>query len=167
MQAPGRARPLTTLDRRPLVAVSLLVAAAVALLDQQTKRLAVVLLDPTGRVHDLPGPLDLQLVFNEGGAFGTVLPGGRWTFLVITVLVVVLVARSLPRVPDAPHAVAYGLLLAGALGNAADRIFRPDHRVVDFLKLPHWPVFNLADVAITTGFLLLLLLAVRQPEQAH
>lgn len=141
-----------------------LVAGAVLVLDQATKELAVVLLRPAGRPVELPGPFTLQLTFNEGGAFG--LPAPSWFFLLVTVLVVGIVARNLPRVRAVAPAVAYGLLLAGALGNAADRVFRAggpgDPRflhghVVDFIASGLWPTFNVADMAITTGFALLVL----------
>ncbi|MBW3662204.1 MAG: signal peptidase II [Actinobacteria bacterium] len=142
---------------RSAVFLGLMTAAVAFLFDQQTKHLAVNQLSRTRPVEAL-GPLRFHLTFNEGGAFGTTVPGGRWFFLIVTVVVVVIVVRNLPTVERGGQAVAYGLLLAGALGNAADRVFRGDHRVVDFLQLPGWPIFNIADVAITSGFLLLLLL---------
>jgi signal peptidase II len=142
---------------RSAVFLGLMTAGIAFLFDQQTKHLAVNELMRTRPVEAF-GPLRFHLTFNEGGAFGTTVPGGRWFFLIVTVVVVVIVVRNLPTVERGGQAVAYGLLLAGALGNAADRVFRGDHRVVDFLQLPGWPIFNIADVAITSGFLLLLVL---------
>jgi len=55
--------------------------------------------------------------------------------------------------------VAIGLVLGGALGNLADRVFRG--HVVDFIAVPHWPTFNLADAAITVGVVLLLIGSLR------
>lgn len=146
------------------VVVGLLAAAIALILDQATKQLAAELLVPEGRRVELPGPFSLELTFNPGGAFG--LPAPSWFFLVVTVVVVVVVVRNLPQVTTPVPAVAYGLLLAGALGNAADRVFRtggPDDprflhgHVVDFIASGVWPTFNVADMSITIGFLLLLL----------
>ena len=57
------------------------------------------------------------------------------------------------------------LMLGGALGNLSDRVFRDPGwfrgRVIDFLELPHWPVFNLADSCIMTGGTLMVLLSLR------
>lgn len=148
---------------RTCVWAGALTAAIALVLDQATKHLATVLLRPPGRAVELPGPFTLQLTFNPGGAFG--LPAPSWFFLLVTVVVVVVVVRNLPRVTAVSPAVAYGLLLAGALGNAADRVFRSggpgDPRflhghVVDFIASALWPTFNLADVSITSGFVLLL-----------
>jgi signal peptidase II len=102
-------------------------------------------------------------VLNPGGAFG--LPAPHWLFLAVTVVVVLVVARNLPRVPSLLHAVAYGLLLAGALGNAIDRVARPGGvpvgfgrgHVVDFVAWGAFPRFNVADSAITVGAVLLIL----------
>lgn len=147
----------------------LLTAAIAFVLDQATKQLATLLLRPIGRRFELPGPFSLQLTFNEGGAFG--LPAPSWFFLVVTVVVVVIVVRNLPRVTRLTPAVAYGLLLAGALGNAADRVFRtggPDDprffngHVIDFIASGVWPTFNVADMAITSGFVLLLVWLYRE-----
>lgn len=165
------ARPPTWFERveaagaaRSAMFLGLMTAAIAFLFDQQTKHLAVNLLARTRSV-DAPGPFQFTLTFNEGGAFGTTVPGGRWFFLIVTVVVVVIVVRNLPTVERHGQAIAYGLLLSGALGNAADRVFRGDHRVVDFIQLPGWPIFNIADVAITAGFLLLLVLLWQQDRQ--
>jgi signal peptidase II len=65
-------------------------------------------------------------------------------------------------------ATALGLLLGGALGNLADRVFRSPALfrgyVIDWIELPHWPVFNIADSAIVTGGILAVLLASRGIE---
>lgn len=149
--------------QRVPVAVGLLTTAIALIIDQATKQLADVLLRPVGQRVELPGPFSLQLTFNDGGAFG--LPAPSWFFLAVTVVVVVIVVRNLPGVTRITPAVAYGLLLAGALGNAADRVFRAgdpgDPRflhghVVDFIASEVWPTFNVADIAITSGFVLLL-----------
>lgn len=179
---PGPAAPSApTADRGPgggvparvLVWVGGLAAAIGVLLDQITKQMAETLLVPGRMVEVLGSWFGWQLTYNQGGAFG--LPAPSWFFLVVTVIVVVVVVRSLPRAGSIPQALALGLLLAGATGNALDRVLRPggpmDPRflhgfVVDFvaLELPvvgSWPRFNVADASIVSGFLILLGAALR------
>lgn len=156
---------LSALEQGSRPSVGLLAAAAAFVVDQATKHLAVNLLQPPGRRVEVPGPFSLQLTFNPGGAFGISMP--TWFFLLVTIVVVVVVVRNLPSVPTDGQAVAYGLLLAGALGNAADRVFRDGRRVVDFIASARWPTFNVADIAITSGFALLLLLLYLQERREH
>lgn len=140
---------------RPQLHIGLLTTAIWLMLDQLTKRLAVAQLQPPGRTVELPGFLTLQLTFNPGGAFGINLP--RWFFLTVTVVVAVWVLRTLPSVTHDVQAMAFGLLLSGALGNAADRVFRADKEVVDFIASDRFPTFNVADIAINIGFALLVI----------
>ncbi len=131
---------------------------AVLAADQLTKAWAVAALE-SGPVHVL-GPLRLALVYNKAGAFG--LGGAFVPFLAVAALVVVLVmATTGTAATRRLVAVALGLLVGGAVGNVVDRLFRGsggflEGAVVDFLDLGFWPVFNLADSAITCGCLLLL-----------
>jgi signal peptidase II len=143
------------------------------LLDQATKTLAVLSLPADGRVGVDLWFMDLRLVRNENAAFDIpgLFPG---FFLLITGLVVVLIARALPSTDRLSLAAAYGLVAGGALGNVADRIFRPpgfpDGAVIDFLDLRWWPVFNLADVGIVVGAIavvVLLMLVDREERQAE
>ncbi|MFT5222095.1 MAG: signal peptidase II [Glaciecola sp.] len=148
-----------------LAGVALLLGALWVLLDQASKQLAAVLLSPAGvGRQELPGPLTLQLTFNDGGAYGYDAPW--WFFLVVTAIVTVIVVRKLPHVHTMLEANAYGMLLAGAWGNGLDRVFRQGDRadprflhghVVDFFASSRFPTFNVADVAITGGFLLLII----------
>lgn len=140
------------------------VAGVSVVLDQATKRVAEVLLDRGVPVSLLGSDIGWQLVYNPGGAWGVALPS--WFFLVVTVVVTAIVVRNLPAAPSLRAATAYGLLLAGAIGNALDRVFRTgdpgDPRflhghVVDFVALGSFPRFNVADAAITIGFALLVL----------
>jgi lipoprotein signal peptidase len=100
---------------------------------------------------------------NPGAAFGI---GGTSTTIVFTAIavgVVVFIIRTSRQIYSVPWAIALGLLLGGATGNLTDRIFRAPAPfrgwVVDWIQLPHWPVFNLADSAITCGAVLMVLLA--------
>jgi signal peptidase II len=144
------------------VGLGLLVAATFIVLDQATKELAEALLEPATFVSLIGDAVGWQLVYNPGGAFG--LPAPPWLFIIVTVAVTVIVGRTLPHTRSLLQASAYGLLLAGALGNAIDRVVRPsttgrdgwfDGEVVDFVAWGTFPRFNVADSAITVGFALL------------
>lgn len=139
-------------------------ALAAYALDVLTKQLAVRHLTPGERVPLVGDLLQLTLVRNPGAAFNT---GVRFTYLlsalaVTAVIVVLIVSR---RVTHSGWALAFGLLLAGVGGNLTDRITRDPGpfrgHVVDFLELPHWPVFNVADICIDTAAGLMILLSIR------
>ena len=151
-------------SRLPIV-LGVLVAAAVVVLDQATKQIAEYHLDPGEYVPLLGDAVGWQLVYNPGAAFGMPVP--VWALLIVTVLIVVIVARALPRTTSLLQAGAYGLLLAGGLGNGIDRLLRPNRigevsgffqgEVIDFVAWGSFPRFNVADSAITVGFVLLTL----------
>ncbi len=139
--------------RRVRLAAAVAVAAAVVVADQVTKDLAVDHLS-NGPVH-LLGPLSLVLEYNTGVAF-SLGAGSGWPVALATVgLVGVLLA--LARVARSRvTAVALGLVLGGALGNLADRLFGGHGgAVVDFVRLGAWPTFNLADASVVVGCVLL------------
>jgi signal peptidase II len=141
------------------------VVAAVAWgADLGTKVLAVQHLSDRGPVELVPGVLQLTLTRNSGAAF-SIATGLTLVLTAIACVVVVVVLRLLVRVASTGWAVALGLLLGGALGNLTDRVFRDPApfrgHVVDFLELPHWPVFNLADCSIVAAALLIALQSVR------
>ena len=128
---------------------------AVFLADQALKAVIESNLVP-GEDVELLGPLGLTLSHNRGVAFG--LAGGGGPKLVLVAVVALgLIAYVFSRNATRPGTwVAAGLLAGGALGNLADRV-RVD-AVTDYIDLATWPPFNLADVAITLGVALLLLL---------
>lgn len=115
-----------------------------------------------GEQVEVLGPLELTLSHNRGVAFG--LAGGAGAGLVLTTLAALGVIGFLfARDPTRPGMwVAVGLLVGGALGNLADRI-RADE-VTDYIDIGSWPAFNLADIAITCGVILLVLLYLRDAE---
>ena len=121
-------------------------------LDQASKAAAVAWLQPGESVTLVPHVFSLTVTRNAGAAFST---GTQMTLMlsIIAILVVVTVIRMARRLRDPGWALGLGLLLGGATGNLTDRIFREPSpmrgHVVDFLHLTHWPVFNLADVALT------------------
>jgi len=111
------------------------------------------------------GPLRLTLTHNTGVAFG--LAGGAGTGLVgVTLLALGFVGFLFWRNPTRPGIwVAVVLLAGGALGNLADRVRAG--AVTDYIDLPHWPPFNLADTAITVGVVLLAIAFLREPEKGR
>jgi len=106
----------------------------------------------------------LHLTRNPGAAFST---GTSYTvvFTVIAIVALSVVLWLSRRLGDRTWAVAFGLLLAGIGGNLTDRLFRDPGpfrgHVVDLFMLPHWPVFNIADICIDVAAGLILLQAFR------
>jgi signal peptidase II len=138
------------------------VAAIVLVADQIVK--AVVEDHITlGEKIDVLGPLGLTLSHNRGVAFG--LAGGSGAPLVlITVAALGVVLYLFSRNPARPWMwIAAGLLAGGAVGNLTDRIRAG--AVTDFVDLPPWPPFNLADMSITAGVILLVLIYLREAER--
>ena len=146
------------------VPLLLVVAAGVLLLDVVTKLVAVAELSDREPIRLLDGFLTLRLVRNPGAAFGMA-QGLTVLFTGVAVAVVVVILRMARRLQSAWWAVALGLVLGGALGNLSDRLLRSPGpgrgHVVDFLELPRWPVFNLADSAIVLAGLLMVVLSAR------
>ncbi len=136
-----------------------LVTAGVLAVDQGTKAWVAQALAPGQRVPLVPSVLNLTRVHNAGAAFG-LLPQGTAAFLALAVItVVVLGAFLLSGKAQGLYGWGAALLVAGALGNLLDRA-RLGY-VLDFLELPHFPVFNVADAAIVLGAVLLGLELVR------
>ena len=131
-----------------------LVLGGVVAADQVTK---VLVRDGMARGDEdpiLPG-LKLVHVRNEGVAFGLDPGGGTTLLLVLVSLALLALVLYFARHQARPLVwLPVGLLVGGAVGNIVDRV--RDGGVTDFLKLPLWPAFNLADVAITFGVLALL-----------
>ena len=132
-------------------------------LDVVTKIVVVHTLAHHAPIRLLGGFLTLQMLRNSGAAFSI---GTSMTivFTVIAVAVIVYILRAARKLRSLPWAITLGLLLGGATGNLSDRIFRSPGvfrgDVVDWIELPHWPVFNLADSAIVCGGVIAVLLAV-------
>jgi signal peptidase II len=139
-------------------------AVVVVILDQIAKNIVehhIVL----GEQVDVLGPLKLTLSHNEGVAFGLA-DGGGVLLVAITLIALGVVLWLFSRDPVRPGMwVATGLLAGGAFGNLIDRI-RHGH-VTDFIELPHWPPFNLADCGITCGVIILLVIYMREAERAE
>jgi signal peptidase II len=129
------------------------VFAVVLAADQASKALVRASLRRGERVDLLPG-VDLVNVRNRGVAFGLFSDGGALLVVVAAVALLALLAFFLTHLDRRLVWLPTGLLLAGAAGNLLDRA--RDGAVTDFVDLPYWPAFNLADVAITVGVLALL-----------
>ncbi len=154
----GSGRPARPLGL--LVAVAALVFAA----DVISKVIAVATLAENVPVRVLGSLLQLDYIRNPGAAFSLGADGYTVVFTLIAAAVIAAILRMARTLASRRWAVALGLLLGGALGNLTDRIARGPGPlrgwVVDFIQLPHWPVFNLADSAICCGGALMVLLTV-------
>ena len=162
--------------RPRLLWVTLGVALIVIVIDQITKAIALATLQPRIAAGDGPievlGPvLKLTFVQNTGAGFG-IGAGFTWIFALIAVVVAIVIIRTARKLGSVAWAIALGGLMGGALGNLVDRIIRPpgfgeayagpgQGYVVDFLQLPYWPVFNVADMAIVGSAILMVLLTMR------
>ncbi|HZJ50771.1 MAG TPA: signal peptidase II [Actinomycetota bacterium] len=136
------------------------VASLAVVLDQVTKELALDGLRD-GPIDLVPGAVTLRLAFNSGGVFGLG-QGFPLFFLAATVVIIVAVLVWTRGVEDARVAAALGLIVGGGTGNLLDRIVRDyGGRVVDFVDLHVWPVFNVADSCIVVGVALVLLFGAR------
>ena len=149
---------------RRYLTVLLGVAVFVLAADLISKSVVVASLSGHAPIRLLGGLLTLRLLRNSGAAFslGTSL---TIVFTAIAAGVIVFILRTARKLRSLPWAVTLGLLLGGATGNLSDRLFRAPGpmrgSVVDWIQLPHWPVFNLADSAIVCGGVLAVLLAIR------
>ncbi len=149
---------------RPRIGVLVAVAVAVLTLDIVSKTIVVATLSNRPQIGLLGGFVTLLETRNPGAAFSLGGPSETIVFTAIAVGVVIFIVRAARRIYSIAWAVALGLLLGGATGNLTDRIFRSPGLfrgwVVDWIEVPHWPVFNLADSAITCGGVLMVVLAV-------
>jgi signal peptidase II len=139
------------------------VMAVVIALDQTTKALvrsSVELGDSDGI---LPG-VQIVHVRNEGVAFSRFSGGGTIVAVIVAAALLALVAYFVTHLHKPLVWLPTGMLLGGALGNVIDRI--ADGAVTDFIKLPAWPAFNVADVSITFGVLVLLYVTERPRDGA-
>lgn len=158
------ARRRAGLGLGPVLAIVLVLGGAIALTDQLTKNWAeanLPLLDPQPFLGEF---LQFTLLYNSGAAWGM----GSGITPVVTVLQICIaigvVVFAVRAVRSPWYAIALAMILGGALGNIHDRLLRPPGpfrgEVVDFLELPNWPVFNIADMGVVGGAILVVLLGV-------
>lgn len=144
-----------------------IVAVSVIVLDQWTKNWAVTTMRPRMSAGG-DGPIMLvgswlQLIYTENtGAAFSLGTGVTWIFSLIAVIVVIVIIRTATRLGSMWWAVALGGLLGGAIGNLIDRLTRAPGvgrgYVVDFIQLPYWPVFNVADMCVVGSAILMVAL---------
>jgi signal peptidase II len=171
-QQPSQEQPASPQHGTPATAgprskLSLLIAVAAGAfgLDALSKALVVANLTPGQPVHVIGDILEFDLLRNSGAAFsfGT---GYTVVFTLLAIVVIGVVARFAPRLRSTGYAIAFGLLLAGASGNLADRIFRAPGLfrgdVVDWIEVTrYYPVFNLADSSICIAAVLFVVMSLR------
>ncbi len=151
------------MTRFVLYTVALTVLAA----DQITKFAAARLL-PTGESRPLLGPyLSLTVQRNTGAAFG-MFPAATIALIALAAIIIIFIAVWSPQIAQSNRLLAAGLamVLGGAAGNLIDRL-RLGY-VFDFIDLHFWPVFNVADIGITCGaILVLIVLFLRTQANQH
>ena len=132
--------------------------------DLVSKTIVVATLSHRAPISLLGGLLTLRELRNSGAAF-SIGTSVTVVFTLIALGVIVAIVRTARRLRSIPWAVTLGLLLGGAACNLGDRLFRSPGflrgHVVDWIELPHWPVFNVADSCIVCGGVLAVLLAAR------
>jgi signal peptidase II len=142
-----------------------LVAAGVVVLDQATKALVRATIDQGEQKDVVPG-VELVHTRNTGVAFGALAGGGAIVTVVIALALVALLAYFATHVRRPLVWLPTGMLLGGAIGNVIDRA--RSGAVTDFVQLPlGFPPFNVADMSITFGVLVLLLVLERNDEAAR
>ncbi|NBO33027.1 MAG: signal peptidase II [Actinobacteria bacterium] len=141
-----------------------LLIACIVSVDQATKHWALNRLS-NGRTIDLVGSLRFNLAFNKGMAFSQATGAGPIIGAIAFVVIIVIVLW-LRRSAHGVAGVAAGLIVGGATGNLIDRLLRGDAwlrgAVVDFIDVQWWPIFNLADAAISVGAVLMIVASVRE-----
>jgi signal peptidase II len=159
VQAEGRTA-LTVRTWRTLFSV----AWFVWILDLATKMWAVSTLSHTPDIKVFGSFFQLTLVRNPGAAFS--LAEGATIFLTIFgIFFLCAILYFSPRITSKGWAVVLGLVMGGILGNLVDRIFREPGflrgHVIDWMQLPNWPIFNIADSAIVIAALISVVLTAR------
>lgn len=134
-------------------------------LDQVTKAWALATLPPFEGKPFIGEVLKFYLVWNDSAAFSLSL-GATWVFTIISSVAALVVIWLMLRTPSKAWRLTLAVLLAGVIGNLADRLFRspgfPIGKVVDFLQLPfNFPVFNVADICITGSMTAVVILVMR------
>ncbi len=158
--------------RRRCLTVLAVTAVSVVVVDQLVKHWVVTSIKPRidsgeGPIVLLGGLLKFTYLENTGAAF-SLGAGYTWIFSIVAVVVAIAILRTSRRIGSLGWAIALGGLLGGLLGNLIDRLTRPPGPglgyVVDFVQLPNFAVFNVADMFITCSAALMVILALRGVE---
>lgn len=165
--APAAAQPTPT-QARPRKAALLTLFAGFAVFayvfDQLTKLWVTSTMVEGERIPVLPPLLHWYYIRNSGAAF-SIGENVTWVFTIIMAGVSIAILFQLRKLGSAWWALALGLLLGGALGNLTDRLFREPSfamgHVVDFIQLPNFAIFNIADSAVVSAVVIICLLTLR------
>jgi signal peptidase II len=142
-----------------------LVAAGVVVLDQATKALVRATVDPGERVHVVPG-VEIVHTRNSGVAFGALSGGGAVVTVVVAAALLALLGYFATHVQRPLFWLPTGMLVGGAIGNVLDRVRAGE--VTDFVQIPlGFPAFNVADMSITFGVVVLLLVIERHDARTR
>ena len=156
------------MNRRTSVVVALAISLSVFIVDQGIKRVVEGAMGLGESLPAMPDMLRFTYIENDGGAFG-VLGGSQLVLLAGSAVAVgVVLWMLLSGEPSRLTSAACGLILGGAAGNLLDRLTTgevTDYLDLQFWPLEAWPIFNAADIAITTGVALLFLSALRNPDK--
>lgn len=141
-----------------------LTAWVVWLIDLGTKVWAVDVLSSRANVQIIGSFLQLTFVQNSGAAFG-IGAGSTIIFTFFALAVLIIITRYALQITSKGWALVCGLVLGGILGNLTDRIFREPSflqgHVIDWIQIPNWPVFNIADSAIVIAAVVAIILTIR------
>ncbi len=160
------------IGRRRRLLVALTIAGGVIAVDQVTKAWAVRNLSRSScsvpdACIDVIGSLRFRLSFNPGAAFSSFAGGGPVLGVIAFFMSIYLIYLTLTTT-DRWLAIAFPVVAGGAVGNLVDRVTRADDgflsgKVVDFIDLQFWPIFNVADIAVVGGVATVAMLLWRQP----
>ena len=148
------------LARNRKIFVFILVFFISIAVDVVTKALASALMEPGSSITLIPHVLSITYTKNSGAAFGLFAGSGQivfWSALVIVVLMLIWFFSSQQQ-KNVWTFIALGLMIGGAVGNLIDRIFMG--KVVDFIDVGWWPVFNVADIEIVAGVIILIVVMI-------
>jgi len=141
-----------------------LTAWVVWLIDLGTKVWAVEVLSSRANVQIIGSFLQLTFVQNSGAAFG-IGAGSTIIFTFFALAVLIVITRYALQITSKGWALVCGIVLGGILGNLTDRIFREPSflqgHVIDWIQIPNWPVFNIADSAIVIAAVVAIILTIR------
>jgi signal peptidase II len=166
VEQPGAHACSGAMARRAMGWILMLLTLALVGCDHATKAVAEATLAHRGPMTIVPGLLDLRYARNADTAFSLFhalhFPGKMALLVAISAIAIgaVMFAWWRRRGASAVEQAAYALIVAGAAGNVIDRVRRG--YVVDFIEIHRWPVFNVADMAIVAGVVLLAILAMRR-----
>ena len=141
-----------------------LIAWVVWLIDLGTKVWAEKVLSSRANIEVIGSFLQLAFIRNSGAAF-SIGTGKTIIFTIFALGVLIFITRYSSQITSKGWAVVCGLLLGGILGNLTDRIFREPSflqgHVIDWIQVPNWPVFNIADSAIVIAAVIAMILTIR------